>query len=260
MELIRGLFEVVSLDEIVNGEGKGRNKLAITFDDGFMSVFKVARPVLRSMGLPYAVFINGAAVEEGHNWMVDLLAHAQDQQYLASLRAAVGVDDDPSQESAEDVIGAIMEKGVFSETFRCAYRSVRPPPGMFMSYGELEQLVKEGVTIGDHSWDHYVLGGSSSEVTSDQVAKGKSLIKALTGDYSKHFALPFGKKEHFNGDTLRILGECDYCNVYTTNPNLFVGAPDVNGVRLIPRIGLVNDSSQRLLFYLNRALLRQHDL
>jgi hypothetical protein len=97
-------------------------------------------------------------------------------------------------------------------------------------------------------------------VAVEQVSKGRELIKELTGAYPLHFALPFGKKEHFTAGTLEIIGGLGYRYVHTTNPNLVSRTHEVHGVQLVPRIGLVNDPSDKLLFYLNRALLREHDL
>ena len=259
MELVRGLFDVVPLDDLVQERTKGRNRLAITFDDGFMSVFTIARPILRSMGIPYTVFINGAAVVEGRNWVVDLTAHEDDGGYGASLLVAAGLNEG-SVPGGADTIGAIMAQGRFSEAFGRACRSVAPPSGVFMGRKELKQLADEGVVIGDHGWDHYVMGRCTPQVVVEQISKGKALVKELTGTFPKHFALPFGKKEHFSTRTLELLGEFGYQYVYTTNPNLVSDTAKVHGVRLVPRIGLVNDPAHRLLFYLNRALLRQHDL
>ena len=58
-------FELVSLGEIVEEKASRRPRLAISFDDGFISVKKTAWPILRAAGAPFTVFVNRVAIETG---------------------------------------------------------------------------------------------------------------------------------------------------------------------------------------------------
>ncbi len=65
VELLARHFKLVSLDEIVTQTRDGTERLAsLTFDDGFLSVREEALPFLSSRGIPFAVFINRAAVND----------------------------------------------------------------------------------------------------------------------------------------------------------------------------------------------------
>lgn len=50
--------EVLSLDALLSGGGKGALQVAITFDDGYASVALNAAPILASLGLPATVYVN----------------------------------------------------------------------------------------------------------------------------------------------------------------------------------------------------------
>ena len=54
-------YEVITLDELVtsikNKKSLGRNKVVITFDDGYKDNFKYAYPVLKKFGFPATIFI-----------------------------------------------------------------------------------------------------------------------------------------------------------------------------------------------------------
>jgi len=67
--LARG-YRVIGLDNLVDTLAKGERvsdkAVVITIDDGYRSVFEVARPVLRSFGYPYTVFVYVKAVEKGY--------------------------------------------------------------------------------------------------------------------------------------------------------------------------------------------------
>ncbi|MBK7270018.1 MAG: polysaccharide deacetylase family protein, partial [Flavobacteriales bacterium] len=58
--------------------GRG-NFATITFDAGFKSVYTDARPLLRAARMPYAVFINGAAVTQGQNWITNMEMNSGDR-------------------------------------------------------------------------------------------------------------------------------------------------------------------------------------
>jgi len=68
MEYLRKKYDVVSLDTILNfiKEGKDLPKkpVAITFDDGYYSVYQNAYPILKKYRFPAAVFITTGYVEK----------------------------------------------------------------------------------------------------------------------------------------------------------------------------------------------------
>jgi peptidoglycan/xylan/chitin deacetylase (PgdA/CDA1 family) len=68
MEYLRKNYDVVSLDTILNFIKKGKNlpekPVAITFDDGYYSVYQNAYPVLKRYRFPAAVFIATGYVQK----------------------------------------------------------------------------------------------------------------------------------------------------------------------------------------------------
>lgn len=59
-------FTVLPLPEIIQrlreGGGLPENTLAITFDDGYENIYRVAHPLLKRYGFPYTVFVNPPAI------------------------------------------------------------------------------------------------------------------------------------------------------------------------------------------------------
>jgi len=68
MEYLRKNYDVVSLDTILNfikgGKDLPKKPVAITFDDGYYSVYQNAYPVLRKYRFPAAVFITTGYVQK----------------------------------------------------------------------------------------------------------------------------------------------------------------------------------------------------
>jgi peptidoglycan/xylan/chitin deacetylase (PgdA/CDA1 family) len=71
MQYLKDNFDVLSLDEILLFiEGKlivKNNSIAITFDDGYKSMYKYAYPILKQMKIPAAFFIITDCLRKGIN-------------------------------------------------------------------------------------------------------------------------------------------------------------------------------------------------
>lgn len=71
-------FNVVPLSEVVNAIKEKRslpkNTVAITFDDGYKSIFNTARPILKEYGFPYTLFV---AVEPINKHYRDMMSWKQ---------------------------------------------------------------------------------------------------------------------------------------------------------------------------------------
>ena len=67
MRFLKEEASVVSLDEIVRGDDKSGSKpftCAITFDDGYDSVYEIAYPALKQYGFPATAYVTTAAIGE----------------------------------------------------------------------------------------------------------------------------------------------------------------------------------------------------
>jgi peptidoglycan/xylan/chitin deacetylase (PgdA/CDA1 family) len=64
MAWIAAHAQPLSLDDLVSGKGTHPLQVAVTFDDGYESVFSRAAPVMRRHAVPGAVYVNTGWVEE----------------------------------------------------------------------------------------------------------------------------------------------------------------------------------------------------
>jgi peptidoglycan/xylan/chitin deacetylase (PgdA/CDA1 family) len=63
IEFLAKHFKMVSLDEIISEDFKGKGRLAsVTFDDGFHSVKEQAFPYLSAKGFPSPSFVSSMAI------------------------------------------------------------------------------------------------------------------------------------------------------------------------------------------------------
>jgi len=256
LDLIGRLFHVVPLDELSSGKKLGRGNFAsITFDAGFRSVYTDARPLLRAAGMPYAVFINGAAVTNGDNWISNMEIHSGDRAYLMEVLRSLRISDI----GQANVIDHVIAKGMFTSAFTAAYHRSPPEPPLYMARTELSELHHEGVMLGDHTWDHVVLSRCDDRTLMEQLRQGVDLLRSIRGTHSVHHAIPFGKKENYDARSLRRLRSAGFTRIYTTNPDRFRRSDAADHRFLIPRIDVVRQTVQELLFTINRTFFWRYN-
>lgn len=255
--LLNRLFEIVPLQRIVGDKGldPAKNHAAITFDDGFYSVLQNAHPILSQLDIPYTVFLNGAAIEHNQLWVSNLEMMGEQGEYVQKLLSLAGT----CRDGEEDPVRVIMDRGKFGSGFAEGYK-LKTATRVYMDEKDVRTLVTAGVVFGSHGYDHFVMSACDNAVCRDQVMKNAALIEAITGHDTKHFAIPFGKRAHFNNTVLEEIHAAGHEYVYATNPNNFTARDLDNKNFLFPRIGLTNEGPGLLLFYINRSLLRKYDL
>jgi peptidoglycan/xylan/chitin deacetylase (PgdA/CDA1 family) len=84
---LRNGYEFVSAESLAKGEGRSK-QLAITFDDGLLSVATNAMPILQSLGIPSSVFIVSDWAEQPYR--EGLFMGWQHVERAAALGAQIG--------------------------------------------------------------------------------------------------------------------------------------------------------------------------
>ncbi len=128
---------------------------------------------------------------------------------------------------------------------------------VFLDEDDIKHLAVKGIAIGNHSATHKVLADCDEATLKEEVLDNKIYIESLTGTPVKHLALPFGKREHYNERVLNFCYSVGHDYVYSTNPTSFAAA---RRQRLIPRVAILNEGAEELLFMINRPLLKKIDI
>ena len=131
---------------------------------------------------------------------------------------------------------------------------------IFLDENDIKDLTAKGVCIGSHSSTHKVLANCDEETLREEILENKLYIEGLTGTAVKHFALPFGKREHYDARVLEQCRRAGHEFVFSTNPTFFKSSSSCYERRLIPRIGLTNQTPAELTFMINRPLLKTIDI
>jgi peptidoglycan/xylan/chitin deacetylase (PgdA/CDA1 family) len=85
LEFLKANFKLVSLDEIVSSNATNQRLVAITFDDGFLSVKNEVSAALFANKIPFAVFANQTAIKENflpYDLFPEIAKHYDSQIFL----------------------------------------------------------------------------------------------------------------------------------------------------------------------------------
>lgn len=233
IEFLNKKFTFISLEDIINKSKLNPNKnyATITFDDGFKSVLDNAWPILKNYKIPITLFINKRAVEEDRLWVSDYVFQTK------------------SDENIKSFLGLLDKYNNDYNNFTSNYTK-----RVYLNKKEIELLKDQGVSIQSHSLSHPVLSKLDKESVFNEVKENKKYIEDTFNIEVKHFAIPFGKKAHFNNESLKAIFD-NYGFVYTTNPNKIR-----NEIAVFPRIVITNDSCQNINFYINRSIIKKLNL
>ena len=235
MEYLARHFHFVSLDQVASGElrceGK-RSCVAITFDDGYRDNFVHALPILRRMKIPATIFLTTGYVESGNlPWYDQVrLAFKLTVQSRFSLQAMGGPS--LSLESEELRHQAMQAALAWLRTTHDVnrlrwlpelFRELRVPseptlPATMLSWNEIRQMSKEGISFGAHTVTHPVLGGLQVSQLEDEILGSKKTIENRLQIPVRHFAYPFGKPADFGRDAKRIVQAAGFQTAVTTIP------------------------------------------
>lgn len=238
-------YRIVSLEEIVEARRGGRalpdDWVALTFDDGYRNNLECARQILRDEGrLPMSVFVVTELM--GSNLTIPtvfakmLILYGQVDQIEvpspsgewvshslsnrnrranaywmahAALRALSPAD----QQAAVTRIRNQLGDGE-AEEIRAGFESFD-----WLSWEEIRELHRDGVTIGSHTCSHVSMRAELGEARLRQeIFESRDRITRELGSPPKIFVYPFGAPEDVSSEATALVEEAGYDAALTTSP------------------------------------------
>jgi peptidoglycan/xylan/chitin deacetylase (PgdA/CDA1 family) len=185
-------------DARLKGRELPERPVLVTFDDGYRSVFELARPILLRYRIPAAVFVCSDPVRHQRLFWFDAVARARGSDAFATIRA-----------QSE----AIWRK-VSSEHDTPAGVAPHLSP---MTELQVRQLADEGFSIGVHTASHAPLGKIPPDVQRYELESCRSALESWTGQRIDAVAYPFGApREDYTEETVAIAASLGFEAGFTT--------------------------------------------
>ena len=241
----RERYEIVTFDEAMSRLNAGEDTsktLNITFDDGFVGVYEVARPILSALGLVGTVFImtrHGDSAPPDQlmeferleiglrqtsvqtlelSWLgigrldidgvhAKVLGLRLIKQKLKRLRAAA------RQEALAQVLAALR---VSDEAI--ALYAQNDPRFCKLSSAQVKGLLAEGWTIGGHTRTHASLRGLDGSALKDEVEGNAEDLAVGFGLLHAPFAYPYGTPGDIDQQVRNAVHAAGFSAAFTSTP------------------------------------------
>jgi len=226
-------YRVLPLAEIVDRMAKFRplpdRTAAITFDDGFRSVYRTALPILEKYDVPFTVFVVTGLIESRQPPWPDRLYNALVHTRVVEVESdgeVWNLSTSKERAAAYQSLGARLKPLPFEkkeERLIALSRALDSPPEVepnspLATLGWDEILVLSHnrlASVGSHTHTHQILSQCSEDRQREELGVSRDMLRDRLGDVHL-FAYPNGSRADFNDATKRLLVELGYtCGVAT---------------------------------------------
>lgn len=215
-------YTFVSLDYLVDqlAMGAGQKLLALTFDDGYRDNFTEAYPLLKRLGIPFAIYVTTSFPDgDAVLWWYALEQFLQRHDQVALADGHV-LPCRTSQEKLDafvllrQLIMALPRDGLgerINDMFEQARFDWRQMcVSQALSWDDISELARDPlVTIGAHTVSHPALSTLSTEQVCAEMLVSKERIEDCIGAPVAHFCYPFGSRNEVGArefELARIMG------------------------------------------------------
>lgn len=257
---IKKHYRLISPDDLLQAiDGGTRLPLhaaLVTFDDGYESFFRLAEPVLRSLGIRAIVFVPTRAVEERQPFWFDLVWYSvrqADRENLSWLEGRLGLQRAP----AGQCLAALKrmppeERSEIVQEIKTRVSAVQQAEqdviSMFypLTVEQMRELVARGTTFGGHTHTHTILSSMADHVAEADIKENKTRLERIVKRPVDFFAYPNGGIEDFAAQHKAILRRSGYKAAFSlTQARTLVN----RDVMEISRINVAPEDSTRSLLF-----------
>ncbi len=221
MDYLSKNYNPVSLDEclawIYDGQPLPPRALLITFDDGYRDNLTHALPILAARKIPFVLFVPTGYLEDERVFFWDWVAEAFRHSGVNSAKLPELGERSWHAGNYETVAGEwVFAAAPLGECSRLAAiaqlaeilgydASQSPPAGTHLSWSDLEEMIRNGCTVGAHTVSHPMMVGLGLEKAAQEIANSKSSLEKKLGVPVLSFAFPYGRTTDYETAYLSVL-------------------------------------------------------
>ncbi len=242
---------VVPLEDLVHRLGQGkkpyRRAVALTFDDGYRDNYTRAFPLLCRYGVPATFYLTtgcignrkilwtarlrylliaspaeGLWLEKPWGLFLDLSSTAAREKTFATLIAYMkNIPTDQRQD-----LLALMEERLG------ASNPPLPLRGMMMSWREVREMCRRGMSFGAHTVTHPNLPNASPVEAEREIRESKEELEGKLGERVDHFAYPNGRgSAHLTEEVKEQVRRAGFFSAVTSLPGCVCQGDDLLALR-----------------------------
>ena len=214
LEFLKRHYAVVPLSTIEHGTIPDR-AVAITFDDGYASVYHHAFPILKETCTPATVYLATDSI--GNQilvWIIELnwFLRAFPEHATSAACRALSL---PEGSSAEFILQQ-AEVRYADDKIHTLLKNLRQDLGvdeaalaarlaLYLTWDQVHEMAGHGISFGNHTASHPPLSRLDAEVQRQDIARAHEVLQRQVGGCSS-FAYPFGDYTDASREVLRQFG------------------------------------------------------
>jgi peptidoglycan/xylan/chitin deacetylase (PgdA/CDA1 family) len=202
------------------GKPFGTPSSLVTFDDGYIDNYETAFPILRKFGIPAIFFIPTAIISSRQLGWWDIVAYLVKGSSRSSISVggreicladrgeAVGQLIAWRKQRSEGEPPFSLER--LSEACDVQLPSVGIQGRELMTWEQIREVSRCGISIGSHTHTHPVLSKLGLEEQREELRVSKKILEREVGKPVRSIAYPFGGSLHYGKDSMSLAMECGY--------------------------------------------------
>lgn len=275
---VRSQVKLTDIERSADRFHPGRNRFAVTFDDGYVDNLVNALPVLERHEVPATIFVVSGMVGAKREFWWDALERAILSAPTLPAALVLEIDGkerifDTSDGPEQGEATRTRRQDLYVELWTCVfqmppeqqYRVVdeivawtgcerAPPPGRLPI--DAEQLARLAahplITIGSHTVDHVSLDDHPAERQRTQIDGGRRMLEDMINRPVTTFAYPFGRHDDVTVGIVKDLGLSLACTTHE-GPATFHADP-----HRLPRLNVLDQGGQSFARWLRSHGLARH--
>ena len=218
IKLLSEKYHVISFDflaECIKNKGElPTNSVIITFDDGYRDFYTNAYPILKRYGVPTTIFLTTGYIDGDLPWWdkltyiikktqvkkfeieelgkCSLETETEKKRFLKNIFIKLKEVNNAKKDLIINKLGEVLKVDVERELY----------DNFFMSWDEVREISKNGISIGAHTVNHPILTNVGKEEAEAEIVMSKKKIEQEIRETINLFSYT---NANGNGDTREIL-------------------------------------------------------
>lgn len=203
--------EFISEAQIASVKRGGKQKILLTFDDGYRDSYEVIAPILESMGIPAIFFVTPNALDRrllGPWDRIAYLVKKTSQQRFSFRGSEFSLENGPkpvyqwlgymNQSQIPDQSEEFVAE--LAEVLKVEQASCDRMSKALVTWEQVRDLSKRGFAVGGHGFSHKIISSLTLEEQEEEMRLAKARLSAEKIP-SRSFAFPFGTPDTFSWES-----------------------------------------------------------
>lgn len=241
IRFLKKYFDIIDIDTalgLLKNNDEYKNKVVITFDDGYLDNYTNAYPILNKYNLPATIFLTvDPILNNGYLWGNELdLAIANTAHKSVNIPSIGSIDlyNQPQKMRATRKIkkylktlndeDRLLQLGQILKMLNIRPSDYNTDRYKMLNKDVIREMSLDCITFGSHTKSHPIMSKLTTSETRSELIDSKKVIERWTEKEVKHFAYPNGKAEDYTEETKSELKKLNFASAFslirgTNNPD-----------------------------------------